>query len=275
LSSLAPLRVVHERDDLPRFGLAPTLRRLYGGDFGLPEQSLFANFVSTIDGVAAIPSLRRSNRLIADASEADRLVMALLRAAADVVLVGSGTLLGSPQARWRVDDPYPPVAAELAQLRRTLGQPAQPEVAIVSASGAVDPAHPAIRAGGLVLTTERGAEKLVDRLDDPSRAIPVTGREEVDLVAAVAFLHARGHRRILSEGGPTLFGSLVAGGLVDELFLTVSPLLAGRAGSEPKLSLVEGVDLLPARRVAGRLLSLRTHGDHLFLRYRLGEASPA
>jgi riboflavin biosynthesis pyrimidine reductase len=273
VSPLEPLTVVSEQVDLPGFELPSPLRRLYGGDFGLPEQSLFANFVSTLDGVAAIPSLRRSNRLIADASEADRFVMALLRAAADVVLVGSGTLVGSPQSRWRVDDPYPAAAAELAKLRRSLGRPPQPAVAIVTASGAVDPAHPAIRAGALILTTERGAERLVDRLDDPSRAIVVTEGREVDVRAAVDVLRTRGHRRILSEGGPTLFGSLVAGGLVDELFLTVSPLLAGRAGGDPKLSLVEGVDLLPARRVAGRLLSVRAHGDHLFLRYRLGKAA--
>jgi riboflavin biosynthesis pyrimidine reductase len=272
MNVLEPLTVVYERDDLPRFELPEPLRRLYGGDLGLPERCLFANFVSTIDGVAAIPSLRRSNRLISDSSTADQLVMALLRASADAVLVGSGTLVGSPEARWRVDGPYPDAAAELVELRRTLGRPGQPEVAIVSASGSVDPAHPAIRDGALVLTTEPGADKLVDRLHDPSQAIVVGGGQEVDVGDAVAFLHERGHRRILSEGGPTLFGSLVAAGLVDELFLTVSPLLAGRSGLEAKLSLVENVDLLPDRRVAGRLLSIRTHGDHLFLRYRLGEA---
>ena len=272
MNALEPLTVVYERDDLPQFELPPELRRLYGGDFGLQEPCLVANFVWTIDGVAAIPSLRRSNRLIADASEADRFVMALLRASADAVLVGSGTLVGSPQARWHVDDPYP-AAAELAELRRTPGRPAHPEVAIVTASGAVNPTHPAIRDGALVLTTERGAAKLADRLRDPTRAIVLPGGAGVDLDAAVTFLRSRGHRRILSEGGPTLFGSLVAAGLVDELFLTLSPLLAGRSGAEAKLSLIENVDLLPARRIAGRLLSLRTHGDHLFLRYHLGETA--
>jgi riboflavin biosynthesis pyrimidine reductase len=275
VSALEPLGVAYERDDLPRFELPPPLRNLYGGDFGLPEPCLFANFVSTIDGVAAIPSLRRSNRLISDASVADQFVMALLRASADAVLVGSGTLIGSPEARWRFDGPYPDAAGELAELRRSLALDAQPEVAIVSASGTVDPAHPAIRDGALVLTTEAGADKLVGRLHDPAQAVVVAGGREVDVGDAAAFLRARGHRRILSEGGPTLFGSLVAAGLVDELFLTVSPLFAGRSGTEAKLSLVENVDLLPDRRVAGRLLSLRTHGDHLFVRYGLGEAPAA
>jgi riboflavin biosynthesis pyrimidine reductase len=55
---------------------------------------------------------------------------------------------------------------------------------------------------------------------------------------------------------------------VDELFLTVSPLLAGR-GDAARLSLVEGVELIPQTRVAGRLRSVRAHGSHLFLRYGL------
>ena len=70
----------------------------------------------------------------------------------------------------------------------------------------------------------------------------------------------RGHELVLSEGGPTLFTSLVAAGLVDELFLTVSPLLAGRAGV-PRLSLADGAELLPDVRVAGDLVSVRRHDE--------------
>jgi len=69
-------------------------------------------------------------------------------------------------------------------------------------------------------------------------------------------------------GGPVDVRSLVASGLVDELFLTVSPVLAGRAATA-RLGLVEGVELVPQTRVAGRLRSVRTHGSHLFLRYGL------
>jgi hypothetical protein len=56
---------------------------------------------------------------------------------------------------------------------------------------------------------------------------------------------------------------------VDELFLTVSPLIAGRPPLASRFGLVEGSGFLPDRRLAGRLLSLRRHGDHLFLRYAL------
>jgi riboflavin biosynthesis pyrimidine reductase len=71
-------------------------------------------------------------------------------------------------------------------------------------------------------------------------------------------------RRRFSEEG---FGETVQR-LMDELFLTVSPVLAGRAAGA-RLGLVEGVELVPQTRVAGRLRSVRTHGSHLFLRYAL------
>ena len=82
-------------------------------------------------------------------------------------------------------------------------------------------------------------------------------------------LHDRGHSLVLTEGGPTLFGSFVAAGVVDELFLTVSPLLAGRPDPDDRLQLIEEAPLLPDAGVDGRLLSARRAGSHLFLRYEL------
>jgi riboflavin biosynthesis pyrimidine reductase len=271
VSPLEPIAPIYEREGLSRFELPLELHRLYGGDFGLPERSVYANFVSTIDGVVAIPALRRSNRLISDASEPDRFVLGLLRAGADAVLVGSGTLRGSP--RWQAQGAFFPAASSFRELRRLLGRVGEPEVAIVTASGSIDPAHPALREGALVLTTARGAATLEGQLADTSQLVVLPGSDRVDARAVVDFLRSRGHERILSEAGPTLFGSLASAGLVDELFLTVSPLLAGRSTLEPNLGLVEGASLLPSRRLGGQLLSARLHGSHLFLRYRLERAS--
>jgi riboflavin biosynthesis pyrimidine reductase len=118
------------------------------------------------------------------------------------------------------------------------------------------------------LTTVRAAADLRASVPDSSDVVAVNDGDAVDLEAAMATLRRRGCSVILSEAGPTLFAGLVAARLVDELFLTVSPLLAGRAAGA-RLGLVEGVELLPQTRVAGRLRSVRTHGSHLFLRYRL------
>jgi riboflavin biosynthesis pyrimidine reductase len=225
---------------------------------------VFANFVETIDGVVAIPELDRSNALIAGESDADKFVMGLLRACADIVLVGSGTMRASPQGTWRPDRVYPAAADAFAELRRARGRPERPAVAIVTTGASLDRSHPVL-ADAIVLTTERGAEELHGVARE---VVAVNDGHVVDLPTAIATLRARGYALILSEGGPTVFGELVARACVDELFLTVSPLLAGRG-----LGLVEGVELLPEMTDRADLLSVRAHGDHLFLRYRLRSAA--
>ena len=263
---LEPLALLHERPG-PRLLLPPELRRLYGGDLELPESGLYANFVQTVDGVVAIPSLPDSNRLIAGDSEADRFVMGLLRAAADVVLVGSGTLRASAQGRWRPETVFPPGAEAYAALRRELGLTEHPRVAILTASGSIPPDRAVLEDAPIVLTTEAGAGRLAGELPVDVEVVLLPGGAEVDVRAAVELLGKRGYDRILSEAGPHLFGSLVAGDLVDELFLTVSPLLAGR--SSTALGLLEDIALLPERTRVAQLRSVRAHESHLFLQYAL------
>jgi riboflavin biosynthesis pyrimidine reductase len=103
--------------------------------------------------------------------------------------------------------------------------------------------------------------------------VTLDGETEVDAAQAVAALRERRYGSICSEAGPHVFGSLVAAGLVDELFLTFSPLLAGRSDLGQRLGLVEATELLPGRTEPAQLLSARRDGSHLFLRY--GLSSPA
>jgi len=265
---IEPFTVLAESEDLPRWDVPEQLATLYGGAIGLHEPCVVANFVESLDGVVAVPRLPRSHAVIGDDSEADRFVLALVRACADAVVVGSGTLLASPQGTWRVDRAYPPAAEALLELRARRARSEQPLLTIVSAGGSLDPGHPVLEVGALVLTTEGAAPRLRRSVPGATEVVAVTDGGTVDLAAAVGMLHARGCSVVLTEAGPSMFGSLVASGLVDELFLTVSPLLAGRAATG-RLGLVEGVELLPQTRVAGRLRSVRTHGSHLFLRYGL------
>jgi riboflavin biosynthesis pyrimidine reductase len=185
--------------------------------------------------------------------------MGALRACADAVLVGSGTLAASPGGVWTPAQAYPDAARPYADLRRDLGLSPELEVVILSASGEVDPAHPAIKGGALVLTTEAGAA----RLGDGAKTVSLGTGTEVDPAAAISALHARGHKRLLLEGGPHVIGSFLEAGAVDELFLTISPLLVGKQDTD--LGLVEGADLLPGLNT--RLLGVRRGGDHVFLRY--------
>jgi hypothetical protein len=94
------LQLLYEPPGLPALDLPEELARRYGGTLGFAGRRVVANFVQTVDGVVAIPALEQSNRLISEASEADRFTMALLRAAADAILIGSGTLQASPRSLW-------------------------------------------------------------------------------------------------------------------------------------------------------------------------------
>jgi riboflavin biosynthesis pyrimidine reductase len=138
---------------------------------------------------------------------------------------------------------------------------------VLSASGRIDPEHPALAAGALVLTTDEGEALLAGTLPSSStvQALGTTG--PLDPHRVVSLLHERGHRLILSEGGPHAIGPFFQAGLVDELFLTLSPLLLGRDLGEIRLSLVEGEDLLPGGPARTHLLGIRRADDHVFLRY--------
>ena len=100
---LEQLEVLYEVDDLPRTDLPDELARLHGGDLGFPDTCLYANFVASVDGIVAIPHMSRSNEFIAGDSDADRFLMGLLRAFADLVLVASGVLRASPRGTWQFD----------------------------------------------------------------------------------------------------------------------------------------------------------------------------
>jgi riboflavin biosynthesis pyrimidine reductase len=265
---IQPFSVLAEDEDLPHWDVPAELTKLYGGGIGLDEPCVVANFVESLDGVVAVPRLPRSHAVIGDESEADRFVLALMRACADAVIVGAGTLLGSPKGTWRIDRAYPPAAEALAELRARRGRPEQPLVVVVTTGASLDPAHPVLESGALVFTIEAAVAGLRTSLPAAAEVVAVNDGETVDLAAAIDLLRERGCSVVLAEAGPSMFGSLVASRLVDELFLTVSPVLAGRAETA-RLGLVEGVELVPQTRVAGRLRSVRTHGSHLFLRYRL------
>lgn len=211
------------------------------------------NMVATADGRAAIGG--RSGPI---GGPADARMFAELRAIADAVLVGNGTLrterygrlVRDPERRARraaaglAEDPVAVLlsgALDLPWDAPLFADPAQ-RVIVACASGAEDGIPPGI-----------GADVVALPLGDPTPA------------AALAALRERhGIRSVLCEGGPTLNASLFAAGLVDELFLTIAPLLAADP-AQP--AIVEGPGPAPAE--PGRLeLRWLLHRDgELFLRY--------
>lgn len=266
---LSLLELLFETPGLPAARLPPPLAELYGGELGLQRPLLYANFVTSLDGVTAIdPEAAGQGGLISGGQPADRFLMGLLRAFADVVLIGAGTLRAESKHVWTPGRVYPPAADAFVLLRESLGLAPGLPLAVVTASGEVDSTLPAL-AGGLILTTAAGASRLGSHAPAGTRVLALGDGPMVAMPDAIAALRAEGFESILSEGGPHLFGQLLEARLVDQLFLTLSPLLAGREQGASQVGLVEGTSLLPGIELRGRLLSARRSGSHLFLRYDL------
>lgn len=229
---------------------------------------VYSNFVSSIDGVVALGEGTSAGSTISAKNPADRFLMALLRACADAVLVGAGTLRATPGHLWTPAHVFPSLAESFAALRRALGRAPEPKLVLVTGRGDVDASHVAVEHGALVVTTAAGAANLEGRLPASSELVVVGEGDSVDLTEALAELRRRGLAVVLTEGGPHVMGELIDRELLDEAFLTVSPVVAGR-GHERRMGMVEGEELLPDRGAWSRLLSARRHGDYLFLRYAI------
>jgi riboflavin biosynthesis pyrimidine reductase len=215
--------------------------------------------------VATVGSGANAGSLISGRYPADRFLMALLRACADAVLIGAGTLRGSPGHVWTPGHVYPQLAESFAGLRRSLGRAPEPRLVVLTASGAVETGHAAIRQGATIITTDAGARAIQD-LPSACDVVSLGAAGMVDPVKALGEMRNRGYSVVLTEGGPHMMGSLLEKELVDEAFITISPLLSGR-DRERRLGMIEGVELEPPPGRWSRLLSARRHGDYMFLRY--------
>nr|WP_081789876.1 pyrimidine reductase family protein [Kutzneria albida] len=211
------------------------------------------NFVASSDGAASVTGVSEGL-----SSPGDKRVFALSRDLADVVLVGVGTAT--------VEGYHGIKPRELRTERRErLGLSPIPPIAVVSARCSVDPGSPLLTdtlVPPLVVTCAAAPARRREALAEAGADVVVAGQQEVDLRAALSELDARGLRRVSCEGGPRLFGSLVAEDLVDQLCLTVSPLLAG--GDAPRVA----HGLLPEVPRVLELASVLHEEGFLMLRYR-------
>jgi riboflavin biosynthesis pyrimidine reductase len=198
-------------------GVSPDLPGLYAYPDPDSSQWLRANMVSSADGAASLNGATKDL-----SSGADRQVFALLRALADVIVVGAATVRAE---RYKPARPQPLWSGLRA------GRTPTPPIAVISARLDLDPASPLIAAAPpdartIIITTAQAAQDSVATLE-PNADVIVAGDQTVDLKTAVAALADRGHRRMLAEGGPHLLGQLVEADLIDELCLTIGPLIAG------------------------------------------------
>ena len=159
---------------------------------------------------------------------------------------------------WTPEHIYPDLAPAFASLRTGLGRRPQPRLVLLTSGGEITVSHPAVVGGATIVTTSSGASALKDRLPASCDVIEIGKTGLVDLRRAVDELRDRGHEVILTEGGPHVLGELMKQDLLDEAFLTISPVVAGRDG-DPRLGMVAGAEFLPAQGVWTRLLSTRRH----------------
>lgn len=215
-------------------------------------RGLRVNFVSSVDG-----AVTRDGRSRGLGDAADRRYFEVLRRVADVVLVGAGTVRVEGYGALRVSDAS-------AAWREARGMPPHPVFAIVTGALGLDPGSRIFAEAPVrpVVVTPRGHDAAsLASFAEVADVVEAGEGPRIDAAAAVAALRARGLGRILCEGGPHLFGALLAADVVDELCLTLSATL--EAGGAPRIAAGE----LPEPRGLALAHVLRADST-LLLRYR-------
>jgi riboflavin biosynthesis pyrimidine reductase len=276
MTELTPLVTLYDTAPGDEVPLPIDLAALYGAlriPAHEPRPYVIGNFVTTLDGIVSlnVPGQAGGGE-ISGFNQHDRMVMGILRAMADAVIVGAGTLRASPQHRWVAEHVYPPLAEVYRVLRRDLGKTEPPLNVIVTAHGELDLQLPVFQSDSipvLIVTTTKGEHRL--RTQHVPGRIQIHAVEDTDLLSAQSILEAVTRVRrcevILTEGGPQLIGDFFAEKCLDELFLTLAPQIAGRADSTERPGLVVGKTFAPDHPLWGKLISIKRGGDHLFLRY--------
>jgi riboflavin biosynthesis pyrimidine reductase len=260
------------------------LRELYDGDLHFRKSPaarpfVIANFVSTLDGVASFKIKGKSGgSTISGSNRADRFIMGLLRASADAIMVGAGTLHDvSAKSLWTPEYTYPDAKHLYEEYRANAQNKSRyPLLVIVSGSGQLELKRaifrtPAIRT--VIITTSAGRDELTRRGAKTPGSVEIhalhSSRGSIAPRAILQLLQSQfGVKTLLHEGGPTLFGKFLAAGAIDELFLTLAPQIAGRKDDPTRPAIVQGVDFLPGSAPWFQMVSVKEKAAYLYLRYR-------
>jgi riboflavin biosynthesis pyrimidine reductase len=278
-----PFQVLLDADMTDGRSLPAPVQASYGSDWRLPIPAAerpytYVNFVTSHDGRVSFDEpghmgggdISRFNRH-------DQWLMGLLRARADAILVGDTTLKVEPDHIWTAEAIFPDDAQTWQALRHAEERAPIPLHVFLSMDGELPPDAAVFARADipiLVATTQAGARTAHDRLQGvPNAEVVAFGTESVDLRHLVTELRTgRGISSLLCEGGAHVYGAMLAAGLIDDEFLTISPIIVGnrpRGEGRPRPSLVEGVAFSPERPPMSRLLSVRRSESYLFLSSRL------
>lgn len=291
---MEPIHTLYERTPAPRDSLPPALAAAYDGGLVIPDTQpgerpyVLVNFIESLDGVISytLPG-EPYQGTVGGKSDIDHMVMGILRARADAVIFGSGSLR---EDKGHIHTPAfisPPHAEVYAAYRRALGKgDSEPLSVVMSGSGQIDLNERTFHAPNLrivVMTTAVGQERFRHEtlpagveVRSVSASASASAGSEVDVLAMLQLLaDDYGVRVALNEGGPLVLASFLAAGAVDELYLTLAPQLVGRTAETPRRALVEGAAFSPAEAPNAQLLSIKQAGNHLFLRFAIGDGNPS
>ena len=239
-----------------------------------PERPyVIGNLVATLDGVVALEAAGNSGGPeIRGQKPHDRVIMGILRAVSDAVIVGAGTFRQVPSHIWTAEHIYRPLSDSFSAIRKSLGRKPQPLNVFVSSSGQLDPNFPVFHTETvpvMILTTKNGLDHL-RQVEMPSR-VQVLAVDNTDTLSAKEILQAVlpdiGNGIILVEGGPHLIGTFFNDHLLDELFLTLAPQIAGRDDIHIRPGFSAGKQFAPENPIWAKLIGVKRSDDHLFLRY--------
>ncbi len=211
--------------DAGRAEAVQALADLYAYPLPVPDSGwVRANMVATLDGAASGADGRSGSIAV----PADRVLFGVLRGLADVILVGAGTARAEA---YRRPQPKP----EFSERRAAAGQAPAPRLALVTRTGRPED-FPQLLTGadGALVVTSAGADLDAWRRAVGADRVLVAGEQDVDPDLAVAHLAARGLRRVLLEGGPSLLARVAGAGRLDEICLTLTPMLV--AGQGPRIA---------------------------------------
>ena len=220
---------------------------------------VYVNFAISADGKIA-PANRAFKPFT---SKADQELLMDLRTRADAVMAGARTV-----------DRYPvnlgPGGKPRREKRKRLGFSEYNLRVVVSGTGTLDPRAEIFKhrfSPILVLTTEKISARNLRRLQSLADEVKICGRDEVDFVAALRWLREKWKvKRLLCEGGGALNEALFRAGVVDELYLTIAPVIFGGRDA-PTLADGKGIELL-SQATRFKLKSSRQIGGELYLVFR-------
>ncbi|HEX6292343.1 MAG TPA: dihydrofolate reductase family protein [Herpetosiphonaceae bacterium] len=246
------------------------------GSWPLPPPTdrpfVYVNFVMSHDGRV---SFNEPGHLgggdVSRRDDHDRWLMGLLRARADAVLVGGSSIEAAGNHVWTPSAVFPGDAEAFAALRQREGRSDVPLLVVLTRSGNV-PAHaPSLDNPGLpvlIATTSTGASRAREILGNRAWVRYLDMGEQLAQIAVMRRLRGAGIRSLLCEAGPQVYAALLQDGLIDDAFVTLSPIMIGETAEQPRPSLIEGVAFPYRQPPHLRLLSVHRHGSYLYLHSR-------